>query len=359
MKKAAMPEPGEGWRGRGAGVNPPQRFARLHVDYDPGEAPASVRTQFLRDDTQSILSRHSSPDLPFEASLNPYRGCEHGCAYCYARPTHEFLGFSSGVDFESRVLVKENAAELLRREFEKPGYVARAISMSGVTDPYQPVEKSLGITRSCLEVLTAYRHAVVMITKNHLITRDVDLLARLAEWQAGQAYVSLTTLDPDLAHALEPRASSPRQRLEAVRCLRAAGVPVGVSVAPIIPGLNDMEIPALLEAAAAAGAQFAAYSVVRLPFGVKEVFAAWLQKHRPGQEAKILARIEETQGRTLSHPAFGKRLKGQGVWAEQIRTLFEVCKKRQGFQARPHVQEQHFRRPGTAGELFDWGGLKG
>lgn len=347
-----------GWRGRGADVNPAQRFANLHVDYDPGEGPAAVRTQFLRDDSQSIISRNSSPDLPFEASLNPYRGCEHGCAYCYARPTHEYLGFSSGVDFESRILVKEKAAELLQREFERRGYVPRALSMSGVTDPYQPVEKALRVTRSCLEVLAAYRHAVVMITKNHLITRDGDLLGWLAGWQAAQAYLSITTLDAELARALEPRASSPRQRLEAVRVLREAGVPVGVSVAPVIPGLNDHEIPALLEAAREAGAQFAAFTVARLPFGVKEVFAGWLERHHPGIKDKVLGRIEEAQGRTLSHRDFGTRLKGQGLWAEQLGRMFEVCKKRLGFAPRPSVREDRFRRPTAVGELFEWGGVR-
>ncbi len=345
------------WRGRGARVNPAQRFAKLHVDYDPGEEPEKVRTVFLRDDTQSIISRHNSPDLPFEASLNPYRGCEHGCAYCYARPTHEYLGFSSGVDFESRILVKHRAAELLRREFDKPGYQPKQLSMSGVTDPYQPVEKSLRITRSCLEVLAAYRHAVGMVTKNHLITRDADLLAELAGHGAASAYISITTLDADLARALEPRASSPRQRLEAVRVLREAGVPVGVLVAPLISGLNDNEVPAILEAAKEAGAQFAGYTVVRLPFGVKEVFAAWLDRHRPGEKEKIWGRIEESQGRTLSHAEFGKRMRGEGLWAEQIRALFRVTSKRLGYGRGEAIREDAFRRPGGAGELFEWGGI--
>ncbi len=352
-----MAETTEGWRGRGAQVNPAPRFARLRVEYDAGEGPERVKTQFFRDDTQSVISRHRSPDLPFEASLNPYRGCEHGCAYCYARPTHDYLGFSSGVDFESRILVKQRAAALLRREFDKPGYQPCSLSMSGVTDPYQPVEKALRITRSCLEVLAEYHHAVVMITKNHLITRDADLLSRLAGQRAAAAFVSITTLDAALAGVLEPRASSPRQRLEAIRQLHEAGVPVGVSVAPIIPGLNDHEVPAILEAAKAAGAQFAAYTVVRLPFGVKEVFAAWLDRHRPGTKDKIWGRIEESQGRTLSHGDFGTRLKGQGVWAEQIRALFEVSKRRLGYGARLAVREDGFRRPGAAGELFQWGGL--
>lgn len=346
----------KGIRGRGAAVNPDQRFAELHVDYDEGEAPEKVTTKFLRDFSSSIISRNSSPDLPFEASLNPYRGCEHGCAYCYARPTHEYLGFSAGVDFESRIMVKEDAPALLRAELLKPSYKPVTLSLSGVTDPYQPIEKKLRITRGCLEVLAECRHPVVLITKNHLITRDVDLLAELARHSATAVYISLTTLDTDLAHKLEPRASSPKMRLEAIRILHEAGVPVGVSTAPIIPGLNDSEIPALIEAARAAGAQFAGYTVVRLPFAVKDVFRAWLDQHFPGMRDKILSRIEETQGRTLSHGDFGKRLKGVGVWSEQIAALFKVSIKRAGmYHRRPEVNAEAFRRPRDAGgqmELF-------
>jgi DNA repair photolyase len=352
---------GEGaWRGRGAQANPAGRFEKLEVAYDEGVGPERVETRYLRDDTQTILSRHQSPDLPFEVSLNPYRGCEHGCAYCYARPTHEYLGYSAGVDFESRILVKHRAAELLRAELERKGYEPKRLSLSGVTDPYQPVEKKLRVTRSCLEVLAAYRHAVVMITKNHLMLRDRDLLGELAGHGAAAAYVSITTLDAELARVLEPRASSPKQRLEAIRGLSEAGVPAGVSVAPLIPGLNDQEIPAILEAARAAGAKFAGYTVVRLPFGVKEVFAEWLDRHRPGEKEKILGRIAETQGRTLSHGEFGRRLKGEGVWAQQIGAMFRVQLRRQGLEhRRPEVREDAFRRPGGEGELFAWGGLGG
>ena len=333
-------------RGRGAAVNPDQRFAQLHVEYDAGEAPERVPTRFYRDHSSSIISRNSSPDLPFEASLNPYRGCEHGCAYCYARPTHEYLGYSSGIDFETRILVKNDAAELLRAELCKPSYKPATLSFSGVTDPYQPVEKKLGITRACLAVLAEARHPAVMITKNHLITRDVDHLAELARFQATAAYISITTLDGDLARKLEPRASSPAMRLEAIRVLSAAGVPVGVSSAPIIPGLNDSEIPRIIEAAREAGASFAGYTVVRLPFGVKEVFSAWLEEHLPGQKDKILGRIAETQGETLSHGEFGKRLKGVGIWSQQIEALFKTSLRRAGMlHRRPEPVTTHFRRP--------------
>jgi len=333
-------------RGRGAAVNPDQRFAQLHVEYDPGEAPERVPTKFFIDHSSTIISRHSSPDLPFEASLNPYRGCEHGCAYCYARPTHEYLGFSSGIDFESRIMVKENAAALLRAELLKPGYKPCTLSLSGVTDPYQPAEKRLRITRSCLEVLAEARHPVVLITKNHLITRDTDLLSELAKYQATAAYISITTLDPELARKLEPRASSPAMRLEAIRTLAAAGIPVGVSSAPIIPGLNDSEIPKIIEAAKAAGAKFAGYTVVRLPFAVKDIFAAWLDEHFPGSKDKILGRIAETQGKTMSHGDFGTRLKGEGIWSQQIAALFKASLRRAGMlHRRPDPTTEHFRRP--------------
>jgi DNA repair photolyase len=337
---------GSGIRGRGAGFNPGQRFTELRLEYDPGESPEKVATKLFRDHSSSIISKHSSPDLPFEASLNPYRGCEHGCAYCYARPTHEYLGFSAGVDFESRIMVKEDAPALLKAELLKPSYKPLCLSLSGVTDPYQPIEKKLRITRGCLEVLAEARHPVVLIKKKHQITRDVDLLAELARHHATAAYISITTLDPELASKLEPRASSPKMRLEAIRILNEAGVPVGVSTAPIIPGLNDSEIPALIDAARAAGAQFAGYTVVRLPFAVKDVFRTWLDLHFPGMRDKILSRIEETQGKTLSHGEFGKRLKGVGVWSDQIAALFRVSIQRADMlHRRPQVSADAFRRP--------------
>ena len=341
-----MPDPSSRPRGRGAGANLPQRFASLHVDYDDGEAPSSVKTQFLVDHASTIITKNTSPDLSFEASLNPYRGCEHGCAYCYARPTHEYLGFSSGLDFESRIMVKTEAPVLLRRELARPGYKPTRLACSGVTDPYQPVEKSLRITRQCLQVLAEARHPVVFITKNHLITRDIDLLKELAQHHAVAAYISITSLKPELARVLEPRASSPRQRLEAIQQLRAAGIPVGVSLAPVIPAINDEEIPAILNAAAEAGAQFAGSTVVRLPFGVKDIFAEWLRTHFPDRVDKVLNRIRSMQGDTLSHGEFGKRLRGEGIWAEQIRALYKVSRERAGIPAgTPDASTAAFRRP--------------
>ncbi|MDZ4287042.1 MAG: PA0069 family radical SAM protein [Prosthecobacter sp.] len=338
--------------GRGAAGNPEQRFSALQMEYEPGEEPGKVATKFYQDHSTSIITHHNSPDLGFGASLNPYRGCEHGCAYCYARPTHEWLGFSAGVDFESRIMVKEKAPELLRAELSRPKYVPMNLAISGVTDCYQPVERRLQITRGCLAVLAECRHPVSMITKNYLITRDVDHLAELARYEASVAFLSVTSLDAELARKLEPRASSPRQRLEAMRVLAAAGVPVGVSIAPIIPGLNDSEIPAIMAAAREAGARFASYTVVRLPFAVKEVFATWLEEHFPGMKEKVLGRIEETQGKTLSHGEFGKRLKGVGVWADQIAQIFRVSKRRVKMpEARLQLSTQHFRRPAIGGQM--------
>ena len=318
--------------------------------YEDGEAPLKIQTKFFHDHSSSVITRNSSPDLSFDGSLNPYRGCEHGCAYCYARPTHEYLGFSSGLDFESRIMVKPEAPKLLRAELMKPSYQPIKLSLSGVTDCYQPVEKKLQITRGCLEVLAEFRHPVVIITKNHLVTRDIDQLSELARHHAVGVYLSITSLDPKLAHILEPRASSPQQRLAAMRQLHDAGIPVGLSLAPVIPALNDHEIPAILDAAYAAGASFASYTVVRLPFSVKHVFASWLEEHFPDRKEKVLSRIRETQGPTLSHGDFGKRLKGVGIWAEQIEQIFRVSLQRCGLAARrrPHISTAAFCRPSVA-----------
>jgi DNA repair photolyase len=340
-------------RGRGAVENTVQRFAEMHVDYEAGESPAKVPTKFFVDHSSTVITHNESPDVGILSGLNPYRGCEHGCAYCYARPTHEYLGFSAGIDFESRIMVKLDAPRLLREALMKPSYKPVLLSLSGVTDCYQPIEKKLRITRGCLEVLAEFRHPVSLITKNHLITRDIDLLSELAKHQAVSACLSITSLDPKLAHVLEPRASSPAQRLEAVRLVHDAGVPVSVNVAPLIPALTDHEIPAILDAAAAAGACSAGYTVVRLPFSVKEVFAQWLEQHFPEKKEKVLGRIRESQGRTLSHPQFGKRMHGVGVWAEHIEQIFRVSLVRSGIAARPkpEVGAAAFRRPAANGQL--------
>ena len=241
-------------RGRGATINPANRFESLHYELEdwcePDSEPRSICTQFLKDDSRSIISYNNSPDVGFDASLNPYRGCEHGCAYCYARPTHEYLGFSAGIDFESRIMVKPEAAALLAEELARPSWIPQHLALSGVTDAYQPIERKLQITRSCLRVLAEFRNPVFVVTKNHLVTRDADYLAELAGVKASAVSVSITTLDSKLAQILEPRASTPSHRLDAIARLHAAGIPVGVNIAPIIPGLNDHEIPNIAAASA-------------------------------------------------------------------------------------------------------------
>lgn len=345
---------------RGAETNPPNRFERLRVEIDedahldPDGPPPLPRTRFLRDDSKSILSENTAGDLSFEQSLNPYRGCEHGCAYCYARPYHEYLGFSAGLDFETNVVVKHDAPALLEKSLSAKGYLPTKLSLSGVTDCYQPVERHLRITRGCLEVLARSRHPVVMITKNFLITRDIDLLAELARHQAVAIYLSITSLDTGLAGELEPRASRPRARLEAIRRLREAGIPVGVAVAPVIPGLNDHEIPAILEAAAGVQAAFATWSMVRLPGAVATIFSDWLDLHHPLKKEKILNRIREAHGGRLNDSEPGRRMRGQGLMAAQIRSLFDTTCRRLGLPTKtPEVSAAAFRRPsGPQLELF-------
>ena len=345
-------------RGRGAADNPPTRFARSWTERDPewndADDPAP-RTQFFQDATASIISYNDSPDIGFNASVNPYRGCEHGCAYCYARPFHEYLGFSAGLDFETKILVKMDAPKLLQQELASPKWKPQVLALSGVTDPYQPVERRLQLTRKCLEVLVEFRNPVAIVTKNHLITRDIDLLQSLAKVQAVEANLSVTTLDPDLARRLEPRTSSPRQRLEAIRALAGAGIPVGVLVAPIIPGLTDHEMPAILKAAAEAGVRWAGKEVLRLPLAVAPLFEDWLSRHEPGRKEKVLQRIRSLRGGKLNDPRFGTRMRGEGLFAEQLSRLFHVTCRRLGLAREgPVLSIAGFRRPtGTQMSLFD------
>ncbi len=342
-----MPESlGQRPRGRGAAANPTNRFERIAVEMEaPG--PDRVATELLRDSSRSIISRNDSPDIGFEASLNPYRGCEHGCIYCYARPSHEYLGFSAGLDFESRIMVKEDAAELLRREVSSRSWQPQVLVMSGVTDPYQPVERKLGITRGCLAVLAELRNPVAVITKNELVTRDIDHLAELAGHDAAAVFLSITTLDPELARRMEPRASHPRDRLLAVERLARAGIPVGVMVAPIVPALTDHELPGILEAAAAAGARYAGYTVMRLPGAVAGLFESWLGEHFPDRKEKVLNRIRELRGGRLNDPRFGSRMRGEGIFAQQLRALFESSLRRYGLEKRRlELSTAAFRRPG-------------
>jgi DNA repair photolyase len=356
---------GFGIRGRGAVQDPPNRFAAQHIELDgplvddDGEV-IQPRTRFYRDDSQSIISFNESPDISFRAGCSPYRGCEHGCAYCYARPTHEYLGFGAGLEFESRIMVKERAPELLREQLSRRSWKPQPVAMSGITDVYQPIERRLGLTRRCLEVFAEFRNPVGIVTKNHLVTRDLEPLRELSRWDAASVAISLTTLDGSLAKALEPRASTPARRLDAIARLAEAGIPVRVITAPIIPGLNEHEIPALLNAAAEAGAIGAAYSIVRLPLAVASIFEDWLERNVPGQKRKILGRIRELRGGALSDSRFGHRLRGSGPLAEQIRNLFEVSRRRTGLcggeaasgEMMRNLSPSHFRVPSAQMDLF-------
>jgi len=333
---------------RGATINPANRFERMQVSLDE-EFEEEVRnpdTLYLRDGTQTIISYTDSPDIGFGASINPYRGCEHGCAYCYARPYHEYLGFSAGVDFETRILVKAAAPEILRRELSSPKWRPQPLAMSGVTDCYQPVERKLRITRRCLQVLAEFRNPVTVVTKNHLVTRDLDILRELAAVQAASVNLSITTLDAGLARRLEPRASLPRHRLEAIERLSSEGIPVGVLVAPVIPGLNEHEIAAILGAARQAGAESAGYALLRLPYGVKDIFSAWLAEHLPEARQRILGRIRDIREGALNDSRFGTRMRGVGAQAENIRRLFEVSAARVGLNERSSaLSTAAFRNP--------------
>ncbi len=332
-------------RGRGAASNPRNRFEVLDVEpEEPG--PDRLPTELFRDHSRSALSHNQSPDVPFETSLNPYRGCEHGCIYCYARPTHELLGFSAGLDFETKILVKEDAPELLDRELGSPRWNPRVIALSGVTDPYQPVERRLRLTRRCLEVLARYRNPVAVITKNHLVTRDADLLGDLAAHGAARVAVSITTLDSGLAAAMEPRTSHPRDRLRAITELTAAGVPCSLLIAPVIPALNDHEIPRILEAAAEAGATSAGFVMLRLPHGVGPLFESWLERCYPDRKRKILDRVRGMRDGRLNDPRFGSRMRGEGVFVDQIQRLFAVAAKRHGLdRPGPPLSTAAFRGP--------------
>ena len=348
--------------GRGATFNPPNRFERIHLEpfpdeaAAPGEEPAAPRptTQFYVDGTESVLVRNDSPDVGFTWGLNPYRGCEHGCAYCYARPYHEFLGWSSGLDFETRIMVKQRAPELLRAELADPRWRPETIGLSGVTDCYQPAERRFRLTRGCLEVLAACRQPVMVVTKNFLVTRDCDVLAELARFRAVQVALSITTLDPALAAKLEPRAASPARRLQAVGLLASAGVPVSVLVAPVIPGLTDHEMPAILAAAAGQGARTAAYTILRLPHAVQDVFLAWLDAHEPAKKARVLSRLRAMKDGRLNVSEFGRRMRGTGVFAAQIRDLFRAAARRAGLNREEiTLSAADFRRPaGAQLELF-------
>ncbi len=331
-------------RGRGTPVNPPNRWEPLYYEQDPTDG--APQTRFFKDPSRSILSYNESPDVGFEVSLNPYRGCEHGCIYCYARPTHEYLGFSCGLDFETKILVKEKAPELLRRELSSPRWKPQAIALSGVTDPYQPIERHLKLTRRCLKVLVEFCNPVVVVTKSALVTRDLDFLQELARYGASAVFLSVTTLRGELSRTLEPRAPQPSLRLAAIETLAKAGVPVGVLIAPVIPGLTDQEIPSILKVASRAGARFAGYGLLRLPHGVGTLFEHWLAQYLPERKGKVLSRLRSLYGGRLSDARFGVRRKGQGNFAEQIEMLFFLSCRREGLKERgPKLSSASFRKP--------------
>jgi len=294
------------------------------------EPPPASRLQIFEDASATILSKNDSPDLPFTWSVNPYRGCQHACAYCYARPYHEYLDFGAGTDFDTKLVVKRNAAELLRKAFQHRRWKKEMVNFSGVTDCYQPIEAAYGITRACLEVCRDFANPAAVVTKGFLVVRDADLLARIHELAGARVYLSIPFADADTAKLIEPQAPPPSRRFEAIRRLRDAGVPVGVMVAPIIPGLNDKDVPSILEQAADVGAQSASYAALRLPGSVESVFIERLRQALPLRADRVLNRLREIRGGELSDPRFGNRMRGEGVYWESIRSLFSISKHRFG-----------------------------
>jgi DNA repair photolyase len=342
-------------KARGAHANPPNRFGGLAYEPDPDELDndaeyrdslRNLPTEYFPDYSRSIVTENQSPDIGFRFSINPYRGCAHGCSYCYARPTHEYLGLSAGLDFETKVFVKEDAPELFREFLNRPGWRAEPIALSGVTDCYQPAERHYRLTRRLLEVAVEARQPVIIVTKNALIVRDIDLLRTLAAARLVHVCLSVTTLDASLARSMEPRTSIPAARLRAMSALAEVGIPVAVLIAPVIPGLNDSEIPALLAAAKAAGARAAGYVLLRLPLTVAPLFMDWLERTQPQRAAKILGRVRSTRGGKLNTAQFGLRMRGTGKLAEQIRGVFQLFEKKHRLDGDlPELDSTHFRPP--------------
>ncbi|NVK41006.1 MAG: PA0069 family radical SAM protein [Oceanospirillaceae bacterium] len=342
-------------KGRGALSNPANRFAPRCSDIDPvedGELPSRIDTRLIYERPKTIISRNQSPDVPFEQSVNPYRGCEHGCIYCYARPSHAYWDLSPGLDFETRIICKEGAAERLEQELRAKNYRCKPITLGANTDPYQPLEQQRNITGELLEVLARFRHPFSIITKGALVTRDLDILAEMARQQLCSVMISMTTLDPELKRTLEPRAAGPRTRLNAIRELTAAGVPVGVLVAPLIPMINDRELEAILEASAAAGARSAGYIFVRLPHEVKDLFREWLDAHYPDRAEHVMSLIRQSRNGQENDSRFGNRMRGEGLFAEMIAQRFRVALRRQGLQPRLGIELRTdlFEVPPQAGD---------
>jgi DNA repair photolyase len=328
-----IPEPQQ--NGRGALSNASSRFdderkIRTNDGWDIDDDLPPLRTTLTRDATRTILARNTSPDVPFDRSINPYRGCEHGCIYCFARPTHAYLGLSPGLDFETKILFKPEAAKLLVAELAAPKYRPDVVAMGTNTDPYQPVERELKVTRSILQVLSDFNNPVGIVTKNHMVTRDIDILGDMARRNLAEVFLSITTLDKELARAMEPRASAPHRRLDAIRRLADAGIPVGVMTAPMIPGLNDHEMEAILEAATKAGATRAGFTVLRLPLEIKELFEEWLRANRPDRAERVLSLVRQMRGGALYQAEFGTRMRGEGPIAQLLAARFGAATKRLG-----------------------------
>ncbi len=348
-------------RGRGALSNQVGRYekqARVLVDdgWDDGwrdedGTPPPLRTEVIVDATRTIIARNKSPDISFDRSINPYRGCEHGCIYCFARPTHAYLGMSPGADFESRLFAKPNAAELLRKELSAPGYVPRTIAIGTNTDPYQPIEKKMRIMRSILEVLREFRHPVGIVTKSPLVLRDIDILSQMAREGLAKVALSVTTLDRKLARTMEPRAGTPQRRLAAIKALSEAGIPTGVMFAPAIPALNDGEMEAILAAAAGFGARSAGYVLLRLPLEIKDLFREWLEANEPGRAKHVMSLIRSMRGGKDYDANWSTRMKGTGPYAEMMARRFHMAVKRLGLnqESRPLCVTK-FRKPPAAGD---------
>jgi DNA repair photolyase len=353
------------WKGRGAASNPEGRFESLrHHAEDDGwqsalldeEAPRP-RTEITVEHAKSVITRNDSPDIAFDQALNPYRGCEHGCVYCFARPSHSYLNLSPGLDFETKIRAKSNLAEVLRTELAKSGYAPKPINIGSNTDPYQPAEKRWRLTRAALELLAECRHPCTLVTKNALVERDLDILAPMARENLVQVFVSVNSLDNRLAAKLEPRASAPHRRIAAIRALHQAGVPVGVLVAPIIPALNDQYMEAVLERAAEAGANMAGYTTLRLPWELKQLFREWLALHAPDRAAHVMSLVQQMHGGRDYDSDFRTRMRGQGVFAAILRRRFEVACRKHGFARSRELalDVSRFvppRKPSPQGELF-------
>jgi DNA repair photolyase len=348
-------------KGRGAASNRTGRFEALAVEaVDDGwgiadEPLPPLETTVLPEPAQSVITRNNSPDIPFDQSINPYRGCEHGCVYCYSRPSHQYLNLSAGLDFETKLFYKKDAALHLREELNRRAYKCSPINLGANTDPYQPLERRLGITRSLLEVLAESHHPVTVVTKGALVVRDIDVLSRLAAERLVKVFVSVTTLDDELKRRMEPRAAAPRARLAAISKLAAAGIPTGVMFAPVVPAINDHELEAVLDAAAAAGANTAGYVLLRLPGEVRELFYEWLELHYPDRARRVRSRINELRGGRDNDPRFGHRMRGQGPWADLLRRRFDAACRRNGLEsgrAAPLTTEL-FRPPNRSPDQMD------